>query len=202
MTRPDTTTDTPVAAFDFDGTLIAGDSLYRFLRKTLAGPAIAAGLVRGVGAARMDRRLDRGGLKERILGACYRGWSEHQLRRAGEQFAAELLASDAPREDVFATFDRHVADGHRVVIVSASIDCYLDPIADALGVEVACTRLHFDDGRFTGRFDGPNCRGDEKVLRLQALGVDGRHLTAYGDSSGDDAMLRFAATPHRVGPRR
>ncbi len=47
--------------------------------------------------------------------------------------------------------------------------------------------------RVTGRFDGPNCRGEEKVRRLrEAFGDDIRLEAAYGDTSGDRAMLALA----------
>jgi phosphatidylglycerophosphatase C len=50
-------------------------------------------------------------------------------------------------------------------------------------------------GRITGALDGPNCRGPEKVVRLQAaFGQDVRLAAAYGDTAGDREMLAIAET--------
>ena len=45
--------------------------------------------------------------------------------------------------------------------------------------------------RFTGKLDGANCRGAEKVRRLrEVFGEDMMRLeAAYGDTSGDKEML-------------
>ncbi len=44
-----------------------------------------------------------------------------------------------------------------------------------------------------GRFQGPNCRGPEKVRRLREVFGPDLHLTAaYGDSDGDYEMLALA----------
>ncbi len=79
------------------------------------------------------------------------------------------------------------------------------------------TRLQFDaQDRFTGHLDGANCRGQEKVRRLrEVFGPDLRLAAAYGDTSGDEAMLAIAddagykvfngvpmAAPHETRRRR
>ena len=63
---------------------------------------------------------------------------------------------------------RHVDAGDTVVLVSASFEVYLRPLAALLGAhDVLAVRLEVDaDGILTGRLDGPNCRGPEKVVRL------------------------------------
>ena len=57
----------------------------------------------------------------------------------------------------------------------------------------AHTPLSAGHGRITGAFNGENCRGPEKVARLQAMfGEDVRLAAAYGDTSGDTEMLQIA----------
>jgi HAD superfamily phosphoserine phosphatase-like hydrolase len=107
----------------------------------------------------------------------------------------------------------HRAQGHRIVIVSASLEYYVGPVGDELGVDaVVATRLEVGaDGRLTGRYDGRNCRGAQKVARLEqwmeaSSGDDqaraGTHagraghatpfLWAYGNSAGDRRLLSAA----------
>ena len=102
-----------------------------------------------------------------------------------------------------------LAAGDLVVLVSASFEVYLRPLARALGVEhVLGARLEDDgEGVLSGRLDGPNCRGPEKVRRLDSWWAslhDDRppsRFTAYGDSAGDRELLARADVAHWVGDR-
>ena len=93
------------------------------------------------------------------------------------------------------------------MLASASLEPYLLPFGDSLGVDgVVCTRLERGrDGLLTGRLEGPNCRGAEKARRLEAWLVDNgladATLWAYGDSAGDDELLARADRPVRSGRR-
>ena len=90
-------------------------------------------------------------------------------------------------------------------MVSASPEVYVGLVARRLGVDgVLATRLAVgDDGRLTGRYDGANCRGEEKVRRLrrwtERSGVDGARIWAYGNSRGDASMLASADVGVNVG---
>ncbi|MDP9334878.1 MAG: HAD-IB family hydrolase [Actinomycetota bacterium] len=191
-----------LAAFDFDGTLTRRDTLVPFLA-TIAGRAT---LLRALGAESPRLALaaagrgDRDVVKQRVLTRVLAGRSYADLEAAGRAFGAELTRSAITT----AGRDRiawHLREGHEVVIVSASLDVYLDEVARALGVaHVLCTGLVTDErGRCTGHLRGANCRGPEKAARLRALlGDDDVELWAYGNSRGDDEMLALADHPVRV----
>src|SRR5207248_11023987 len=59
----------------------------------------------------------------------------------------------------------HLAQGHEVVVVSASPAIYVRPAAAHLGIAIVlATELEVDeDARLTGRLVGANVRGPEKV---------------------------------------
>ena len=190
------------AAFDFDGTLTRRDTLIPFL-VTVAG---RAAVLRALGAESPRLTLaaagrgDRDIVKERVLTRVLAGRSYGDVEAAGRAFGADLTRSAITTEgrDRIAW---HLREGHEVVIVSASLDVYLDEVARALGVaHVLCTGLVTDErGRCTGRLRGANCRGAEKATRLRALfGDDNVELWAYGNSRGDDEMLALAQHPVRV----
>jgi phosphatidylglycerophosphatase C len=87
----------------------------------------------------------------------------------------------------------------RLVIVTASPDIVVAPFARGLGADdVIGTRLAFDaQGKATGAFASPNCRGPQKVARLtQAYGADLELRAAYGDTDGDTEMLAAAQEPY------
>jgi phosphatidylglycerophosphatase C len=192
------------AAFDFDGTLTRRDTLIPFLT-TVAG---RAAVLRALGAESprlalaAAGRADRNLVKERVLTRVLAGNAYTDVEAAGRAFGAELVRS-AITDEARARIEWHHREGHEVVIVSASLDVYLDEVARSLGVEhLLCTSLVVDErGRCTGRLRGANCRGVEKATRLRALfGDDAVELWAYGNSRGDNEMLALAH--HRVRVRR
>ena len=195
-----------VAAFDFDGTLSRRDTLLPFIRRVLGSARLAMVLAgNGVPLALMlAGRADRDDTKARVLEDALAGFEADRLERAGAAYAAFLVDGGRLRDEVVARALEHKRLGHRVVVVSASPAVYLGPLGRRLGLdEVLATRLERGtDGRLTGRLEGRNCRGEEKVLRLRewmaAAGQDGAEVVAYGDSSGDDELLAFADTAYRV----
>ncbi len=88
--------------------------------------------------------------------------------------------------------------------MSASPELYVGKAGDVLGADgVVATRLAVVDGLLTGRYDGANCRGEEKLRRLREW-VDHTDagpgpLWAYGNSRGDLRMLRAADVGVNVG---
>lgn len=195
-----------VAAFDVDGTLTTRDCVTPFLFRTVR---VRAGLAllrhpRAVVGALLHRDRDR--LKE-VVCTAFAGIEGDALDAAGVRFAVEIEHRWL-RGDTAARLRRHRDLGHRVVLASASLEPYLLPFGDSLGVDgVVCTRLERGrDGLLTGRLEGPNCRGAEKARRLEAWLVDNgladATLWAYGDSAGDDELLARADRPVRVGSTR
>ena len=71
------------------------------------------------------------------------------------------------------------------------------PFARGLGADgLIGSALDFENDRATGALLGVNCRGPEKVRRLQErYGEDVRLAAAYGDTSGDKEMLAIADDP-------
>ena len=114
------------------------------------------------------------------------------------------------RPGMRARVDRHREQGHRLVIVSSSLELYLRPFAALLGIEgVLATRLVESEGFLTGELEGLNVRKAEKVARLQEwLGAEGVgaekeiELWAYGNSGNDRPLLVLADHPTWVGPAR
>ncbi|MGZ4688615.1 MAG: HAD-IB family hydrolase [Acidimicrobiia bacterium] len=195
-----------VAAFDFDGTLSRKDSLGPFLElvcgraqlyRALARRApVLAGIAVGIG--------DRDAQKERLVGSMLAGRSATSVRESGARYARSLIEGDALRPEMLDRVAWHRAEGHEIVIVSASLDVYLEPLGPMLGVDhVICTRLGVgSDDRIDGRLEGGNVRGAEKVRRIQAwLGPEPTELWAYGDSACDRELLAHADHAHRVGRR-
>ena len=185
----------PIVAFDFDGTLTTRDSYTAFLAWR-AGP-----LGYGVGllsllpdATGYLLRPDRGRLKAAATRRFLAGVSQSEIEADAQRFATRFAAT-LFRPDAMRAWRRWQAKGARLVIVTASPELTVAPFARGLGAShLIGTRLATDAaGRLTGAFDGPNCRGEEKVIRLrEAFGADLHLAAAYGDTSGDTEMLALA----------
>jgi phosphatidylglycerophosphatase C len=192
-----------VVAFDFDGTLSTRDNFLPYLRIVAGTRDLVRAIAAAAPALAASRRdpSQRDVAKAILLRGTVAGRSDAYLRDIGARYARLVVAQHlAP--DTMARLDAHRADGHDVVLVSASLHVYLDPIAELLGADaVLATALEVDaDGRCTGEIAGANVRGLEKVHRLDAW-LAGRDVVihAYGDSSGDDELLARAHHGTRVG---
>ena len=197
-----------VAAFDVDGTVTRRDCVVPFLRRVGGTSAVTARLVHRVGrAAPMLARRDRDALKELAAQVAFAGRPADEVARHGREFAAVVHARWL-RPDTMAAMAAHRAAGDAIVLVSASFESYLVPLGEHLGADAALgTRLQVgSDGRLTGRLEGANCRGPEKVRRLRAWLDENRggrgavEVVAYGDSPGDRELLADADVAHWIAP--
>lgn len=193
-----------VAAFDFDGTLVGGDSLLPFLRVVLGGRAPAAFATAAPRMAAAYRHGGRDAAKAALLSRLLAGVPAAPVDTAGAAYGRRLATRVRPA--MRTCLEDHRRAGHRLVLVSASLATYLEPFAAEVGIpEVIATRLEVGaGGLLTGRLLGANVRGEEKAARLRALLGDGEvELWAYGNSDGDRAMLAMADHPclvRRGGP--
>lgn len=185
-----------IALFDFDGTLIRGDSFLLFARTSLGGwrtcraiwlasPWLVAwklGLITG------------GAAKQRLFGALFGGCPEVRFKRYCHDFVAVLERQ--VRAPLMEQAVELRADGYQVAIVSASISSWIAPWARRHGIDIViATEVEVDPAtrRLTGRFSTPNCYGAEKVRRIrQTFGdIGDRHSVAFSDSRSDWPMLQL-----------
>jgi phosphatidylglycerophosphatase C len=201
-----------VAAFDFDGTLTTGDTLVPFLVGTHGGHRVAGAMLRAsltaarAGVAGSEPFRDR--MKVAAMGALFRGMPEARLHDLGRAYATRL--DERLRPDMVDRLRWHQDRGHQIVIVSASLDAYLRPLALRLGLDgvLAVELLADDEGVLTGAVAGSvNNRGPHKLRRLRTW-METRfgpgtpiELWAYGDSSGDRDLLAAADHATWIGRR-
>lgn len=185
-----------VAAFDFDGTLTTSDSLLAFIRFTHGLRRLLVGFVRHAPLL-LAMKLgfcSNGKAKERVFAYFYKGTPYSQFVKWGEDFAG--VAGTMLNKEMVKRLQQHLACGHTVCVVTASIDEWVRPICERLGAgTVLATRIEVSpDGTLTGRFITPDCYGPEKLSRLLQAFPERRcyRLYAYGDSRGDTELLAFA----------
>ncbi len=198
MTSPTRT----VAAFDLDGTLARRDTLLPFLCRLRGRTQTTRAVF--VHSVVITRALlsghGRDQAKEAVLARLLRHQELASVERAAAVFAEEVVERRLCRT-VLNRVHAHRRAGHELVIVSASPAVYVEPVGRILGFDaVLATRLETGaDGRLTGRMEGLNCRGPEKVARLRDWLGDGPVVVyAYGDSAGDRELLALADTAFRL----
>lgn len=185
-----------IYAFDFDGTLTTRDTLIEFIRYACGIQALVFGFLRYSPLLVLMKLgiYPNWKVKQQVFAHFFKGMSLENFDTLCQRFAADnrqLLRAEGIR-----TLEQASAEGADIVIVSASIDNWVQPFFP--DVNVLGTQVEVADGKLTGRFLTKNCYGPEKVSRILALYPDRSiyHLTAFGDSRGDKELLAFADEAH------
>ncbi len=197
-----------LALFDFDNTIAKGDSIVSFLLYAVrTGNASVFRLLSGVGGylrARI-RRSSSSKYKESALSFMKRFSEEERKQFCREYIQARVLPSIYP--EALREMAQCRAEGFTVVIVSASVSLYMMELLSFLPADaMICTDAYLSlDGRYSGKL-GPNCKGKEKVVRIQRwleqrrLEADWKHSRSYGDSWSDRFMLDLTGTQTLINP--
>ncbi|GAA2537774.1 HAD-IB family hydrolase [Mycolicibacterium diernhoferi] len=198
------------AFFDLDKTVIAKSSTLAFSkpffdqgllnRRAVLKSSYAQFLflMSGADHDQMDR------MRTYLTDMCT-GWDVEQVRSVVGETLHEIVDPL-----VFAEAANLIADhklcGRDVVVVSASGEEIVAPIARALGATHAmATRMVVEDGKYTGEV-GFYCYGEGKAEAIRELaareGYALEHCYAYSDSITDVPMLEAVGHPSVVNPDR
>ena len=192
----------PLAVFDVDRTLLRGDCM--LLLGRARQPHAVAWLLGWLALlptllGKVCGQVSTARLKEAFL-ARFVLPPDHDPAALQAQLTGPFLELLLTRlsPPALARLRWHQSRGERVILCSASPRFILQPLADRLGVELLATEVCQEGPRLLPRLQGANCKGPEKVRRLQAhLGeLSAWSLEAYGDSRGDRELLQSAERPH------
>ena len=197
----------PLALFDLDNTLLAGDSDYLW------------------GCFLVDKGLVDGELYEQANERFYREYTEGRLDiHEFLNFALQPLAENdtAVLESLHREFmenhirpimtrrgthliEEHSRKGDHTVIITATNSFVTGPIAEAFGVNaLIATEPEIIDGQYTGRVKGIPCFQHGKIEKLHdwlaATGIDFDGSWFYSDSHNDLPLLEEVAHPIAVDP--
>ncbi|QZA07483.1 HAD-IB family hydrolase [Mycolicibacter heraklionensis] len=202
---------TRTAAFlDLDQTVIAKSSALAFSkpfmdqglinRRTVLKSSYAQFLMLLSGAD--HDQMER--MRAHLTNMCT-GWNVEQVKAIVNETMHDIVTPL-----IFAEAAELIADhklcGRDVVVVSASGEEIVAPIARALGATHAmATRMVVADGKYTGEI-AFYCYGEGKVQAIRELaareGYPLEHCYAYSDSITDLPMLQVVGHPSAVNPDR
>lgn len=173
--------------YDFDKTIFYPDSSYSFVRWSLKRrPSlyffwIPAAAVAGIGY--LVGLSSKENLKEKVFG-----------------FLPRIKDVDAEVEQFWKEHEHKLSDWYLKqkkdddLIISASPEFLLKPITDKLGVRLLGTKM---DKR-SGKINGLNCSGKEKVRRFREEYPDSHTEEFYSDSLSDTPMAKIAGKAFRI----
>jgi len=192
------------AFFDLDGTLLAPPSLeWRFIGYLLAYDELGTqDVLRWLGHFATSIVPDPRGA---TLG------NKHYLAGLRQSLASDWERSIPAGGPHFypAAIERmvwHWAQGHRIVLVSGTLDFLAQAIARRLpgAVETCATQLEASSGRWTGRLAGEHMSGEAKARAVRSLaarfGLSLWDSYAYGNSTSDLPMLDAVGRRVAVNP--
>lgn len=215
MTEPDNLVlppaDRPAAAFfDLDKTVIAKSSTLAFSR-----PFFQEGLINrravlksayaqfmfmlaGADADQMDR------MRSHITALCA-DWDVEQVRSIVDETLHDIVDPLVYKEAT-ELIAEHRARGNDVVVVSASGEEVVTPIAKMIGATHSVgSRMVVRDGRYTGDI-AFYCYGEQKAVAATEFaakyGYDLTECFAYSDSVTDLPLLEVVGHPTVVNPDR
>ncbi|MFC7520744.1 HAD family hydrolase [Xanthomonas populi] len=183
-----------LALFDFDHSITTCDTYTRFLRK-VATPAQLAAAKWWAGPWVLGYRVSlvsAQALRARVTRLVFSTRSLEEMTMHGAAYARNDLPSML-RTGMMQRIDWHQAQGHEVVLVSASLDLYLQPWCTQHGLSLICNRLEHTAGVLSGRYADGDC-GPHKAaqirMRYDLSQYDCVH--AYSDSREDKPLLALA----------
>jgi len=184
-----------IAFFDFDGTITKQDTLILFIKYAVGSRNYYRGLflLSPVLILYIFKILSNNYAKERLIAYFFRGWEVKHFQKIAKAFALEEI-DKVVYKDALKRIQWHIQKGHQVVVVSASIECWIEPWCERSNLALIGTKLSSEKGILNGKFDGLNCFGNEKknrVLNLYNL-EEFLDIYAYGDSKGDKELLEIA----------
>lgn len=198
------------AFFDLDKTVIAKSSTLAFSRPFFQGGLInRRGVLKsayaqfvfassGADADQVER------MRAHLTSLC-EGWDVQQVRSIVEETLHDIVDPLVYAEAAELVAE-HKAGGHDVVVISASGEEIVTPIAAMIGATGSVgTRMVAIDGRYTGEIEF-YCYGENKATAIKQLATErGYELElchAYSDSITDLPMLAAVGHPTVVNPDR
>lgn len=197
------------AFFDFDNTLLADDSARIGIKYLYERGDIGLWFVLRILALNFLFKRDLTSTEEmaRFVLRFYRDRDiTEYVARAEEYYGAMIRQHIAP--NVRARLDRHRADGHATVLITAGIRYLCQPVVNDLQIDhLCCTDLEIGpSGRPTGRPVEPICVAEHKVTYARRLaderGYDLAHSWAYSDHHSDIPLLGLVGHAVAVEPTK
>ncbi|QSZ40920.1 HAD-IB family phosphatase [Sulfurimonas aquatica] len=128
-----------------------------------------------------------------MLSYFFKGMGEIQFKKVAQEYSINHI-NTIIKSKVIERIIWHKEQGHMIVVVSASIECWLKPWCEQMDLGLIATKLEIRNTTIMGKLLTKNCYGIEKVNRINEIYTlaDYEYIYAYRDSRGDKEMLDLA----------
>ncbi len=196
----------PLALFDLDETLLAGDSDYLWGQYLVQQDAVDA---------EVYERTNREFYEQYKQGSldiyeyskfAFKPLSEHPLgtlKQWRAEFVEEKIKPIMTQKGI-AALEKHRLTGDHLIIITSTNHFITQPIAELYNVhQLIATQLKMVDGKYTGELDAP-CFAHHKIERLnewlEVCGLNLQGSYGYSDSHNDIPLLNAVQHPYAVDP--
>ncbi len=188
-----------LAIFDFDGTITTRDSLIEFIYYAVGPLRFFFGFayLAPILMLYLFKIVPNWKAKEISLTLFFKGWPVNNFQQIANDYSQDKLPLIV-KKSALKKISWHKTQGHKIVVVSASLEDYLHNWCENLTIDLIATQLEVKDSRLTGKLATPNCYGKEKIKRLKEKYrlEDFEFIYAYGDSVGDKELKEIADEFH------
>ncbi|SMY15842.1 HAD family hydrolase [Photobacterium aquimaris] len=206
ITAIKSTMPTYLAIFDLDETLIAADSASlwnNFIVAKGLAPASLLAQEQAMMTAYSKGTLDMDSYMATTL-APLKGKSQQQIKPLVDEFIANII-TPAIYQQALERIEWHRKRGDHILIISATSEHLVKPIATALGINnVIAINLEQNHGVYTGATTGILSFKEGKVERLKMWLQQQNHTYkgsyGYSDSANDLPLLNVVNKPFAVNP--
>lgn len=184
-----------IAFFDFDGTITSKDTMLEMIRYTFGPGKFMFGFMLNSPFIVLYKLglISNHAAKQRVLRFFFGRLAAEKFNELCKEYAEEAIPL-VLRGKALKEIMQLKSQGASVVIVSASPENWLAPWCEANGLKLIATRMQVQEGRITGKIEGLNCHGEEKVRRIRESFDLSKYdqIFCYGDTNGDKPMLELA----------
>lgn len=188
-----------VAVFDFDHTLITGDSFWPYLGYAVGKAQTYAALTEAL--AKLGLRREQGAdvrtfVKDHLLRRLLAGKKREQLNAA----AVKTRLWQKENAPVMRRLREHRAKGDVIVIASGGLDLYLPEVLRDIPYDaLICTDIGVENGIVTGEMINGNCVRLRKAERVaQWLAANGPFDEGYGYGNYPHDVPMMNLVKHRI----
>lgn len=195
-----------LAIFDIDYTITRKETLMEFFKYLVSKDiknikflprALYSGLMYGV------KVYDERRVKECFL-KFIENIDEAELATLTKSFYDERI-SKILYKDAVEMIKKLKKEGYMVILISASPEFYVKEFYAIREVDLIIgTKFTFKDGKFIRKMHGNNCKGEEKVRRLNEvlkeknIKVDFKNSYMFSDSLSDKPLLDLVGNPYLI----
>lgn len=195
-----------LAIFDIDYTITRKETLMEFFKYLVLKDiknikflprALYSGLMYGI------KVYDERRVKECFL-KFIDNIDEKDLAKLTKSFYDERLSSILYK-DAVDMIKKLKNEGYMVILISASPEFYIKEFYAIKEVDLIIgTKFAFDGGKFVRKMNGNNCKGEEKVKRLNEvlkeknIKVDFKNSYMFSDSLSDKPLLDLVGNPYLI----